>query len=255
MANCRTGGGLVSTGNVVGTPSTKGRDEKSGGSYLNSYAEDARQADLSNQRAGNQAQSDATARNQYNRNRGVDDSSQITGQQEAKWAAERAGLKDANSQGFNNNDAEAAKSAVLADNSLDASKSSSSLDAANKNLLAQELARVNFKRNQVDNDRRVRKQKKFYHDKLEDGHNNEALNYNRNRDNKNWGEEQAAQKESQTRFNNAADDVKANQQARAFNNLDARQISNADATTRQKDDSGGWANEKQTARANAVSNR
>jgi hypothetical protein len=60
----------------------------------------------------------------------------------------------------------------------------------------------------VDQDQKIRKQKQFYHDKNEGGFNNEALNYNRNSGNNDWGEEQQAQKAARTQYNNAADDAK-----------------------------------------------
>ena len=60
----------------------------------------------------------------------------------------------------------------------------------------------------MDQDQRVRKNKAFYHSKNEDGVNDEALRYNRNRGNQDWGEEQQAVKEATNRYNNAADDAK-----------------------------------------------
>ncbi|KAK7097762.1 keratin, type I cytoskeletal 10-like [Littorina saxatilis] len=251
------GGGVVAGGNAagVGGQNLKGRQEGSGGDYVNAFRENALQSDLANQQQTSAAQSDATAKNDYNRGRGVDDSIEVNGQREGQWAKNRAGLRDANSQGFNGANADVNKAALLADNSLENRISDSNLDAANRNLQAQELDRINFKRNQVDNNQRIRKQKKFYHDKNEDGTNNEVLNYNRNRGNQDFGEEQQAQKEARTRYNNAADDAKVNQMRRAYNNLDARRISDADATNRQKDNTGGWNNEDRRASNGALSNR
>lgn len=248
------GGGIVSGGgNAQGE--VVGRQEGSGGDYVNQYQENARQSDLANQQQSSRAQSDATALNDYSRGRGVDDSIEVNGQRQGKWAKDRAGLRDANSQGYNGANADVAKAAELADNAKESQQSRSNLNAANKNLQAQELDRVNWKRNQVDSNQKIRKQKKFYHDKNEGGFNNEALNYNRNKGNQDWGEEQQAQKEARTRYNNAADDAKVNQRARSYNNLDARRISNANAVARRRDNGGGWQTEKRLANADAKKNR
>ena len=247
------GGVIVGRGNAPGQ--AVGRSEGSGGNYVNQYKEDARQSDLANQQQTSRAQSDAKALNDYSRGRGVDDSVEVNGQREGKWAKDRAGLRDANSQGYNGANADVSKAAENADNADEARTSSSNLAAANKNLQAKELDRVNWKRNQVDQTQKIRKQKKFYHDKNEGGFNNEALNYNRNKGNQDWGEEQQAQKAARTKYNNAADDAKVNQQARAYNNLDARRVSNANAVARQRDNAGGWPNEKRQADASAQKNR
>jgi hypothetical protein len=74
---------------------------------------------------------------------------EINGQREGQWANDRAGLRDANSQGYNGANADVAKAAELADNALDQRVSQSDLNAANKNLQAQELDRINWKKNQV----------------------------------------------------------------------------------------------------------
>lgn len=249
-------GGVVTGGNVAGNSGTgKGTEEGSGGDYQNRYWEQARQGDKANQNQASNAQSDAAAYNNYNRGRGIDGSVSINGQREGQWAKDQAGLRDANSQGYNGANADVAKNAELGDNAKEARVSNSNLDSANKHLQAQELDRINWKRNQVDNSQRIRKQKKFYHDKNEGGFNDEALNYNRNKGNQDWGEEQQAQKEARIRYNNAADNAKVNTQARSYNNLDARRISNADAVAKTKDNAGAWQNENWNSNNNALKNR
>jgi len=250
-------GGVVTGGNVAGVNGGvgKGTEEGSGGDYQNRYWEQARQGDKANQNHASNAQSDAAAYNNYNRGRGIDGSVSINGQREGQWAKDQAGLRDANSQGYNGANADVAKNAELGDNAKEARISNSNLESANKNLQAQELDRINWKRNQVDNKALLRKQKKFYHLKNEGGFNDEALNYNRNKGNQDWGEEQQAQKEARIRYNNAADDAKVNQQARSYNNLDARRISNADAVAKTKDNQGAWQNENRNSNDNASKNR
>jgi hypothetical protein len=49
--------------------------------------------------------------------------------------------------------------------------------------------------------------------------------------------------------------LQVTQQARAYNNLDARRISNAEAVARSKDNQGGWQNDKRDATADAAAAR
>ncbi|KAL8558914.1 hypothetical protein ACOMHN_028226 [Nucella lapillus] len=236
-------GGVVRTGDIagrtLGSP-VKSQQEGSGGSYLNQYGENARQADNGGQKESSQAQSDAKALNDYSKGRGVDDSVELRGARQGKWAKDRSGLRDALAQGFNGAAADASKKADLSDRDLDHRQSSSVLDSADKSLQDQRLDRINYKKNQVDTNQKVHKQKKFYHDKKEDGQNDEALNYNRKEGNHRTGEKQRAHKDARTSYNNAADDAKVNQQGRSYSNLDGRQVSLADAFSRAKDQAGGW---------------
>ena len=256
-------GGQLQTGNTAGvgagglpsSPSVKTRSEGSGGDYDNKFSEKARQSDLANQNQVSNAQSDAEALNDYNRGRGVDNSVELTGHQLGHWQKEKAGQREADSTGFNGAKADVAKAGEQVDKSLEARSSSSKLNAANKNLQAQELDRINWKRKQGDSNQRIRKTKKFYHDKNEDGVNNELLNYKHDKGTNDWGEEQQAAKSARLRYNNVADDAKANEQARKFENHDDRRVSKANIFGKQKDNAAGWKRENAGASATSQNDK
>ena len=251
-----SGGQVVFAGNGAGTalvnPSNaQGKVEGSGGQYANNLQEKARQADQGLQQQASNALQDAQALQDYNRGSRLNDSVQVNGQRQGKWQTNQAGLKDANSKGFSGANAAQSKDAALTDRATKNKFQNSDLEAADKNLHAQALDRINFKQNEVDNRQTIRRKKTFYHDKNEDGFNNEALNFDRDTGNQQTGAQQQAHRQNTNSFNNAADNSQASERSRGFNDLFSSKASNADFFSNQKDNAEGQKNDNNLAKEQA----
>lgn len=235
------GSGAIAGVAGPGGPNVRGRLEKSGGEALNAYQEKAIQGDLANHVSNNGAESRANAKNQYLRNTGLEDAIQANAAKQGKWANQREGFRDDRQQGFNNDNANAARAGESIDNAMSDAVKVSSLDSAERGIDQAKLDRINLKKNQVESKQNVRSKKQFYHDKNQGGFNNEGLNYNRNRGNNDFGAQEAAEKEAKTKFSNLHKDSKNSRGQRRFDDVDSRKTSNAESIFKRQNANNGAA--------------
>ncbi|XP_067660488.1 keratin, type II cytoskeletal 2 epidermal-like [Haliotis asinina] len=222
-----TGGtGYGNTGVHGSTSGTGTHGEGSGGNTNHKYGANAKQVDQGREHLAQAAGATDAALKEYKQASNKGQFAQLKSLHDQRNGKFAQGVHDAQNNGFNAKNSQAAKTASGDDKKYADAAAQSNAKAAKHDLDEAAFDKENFKRNQQDRNENFKKLKRFYHDKKSGGNNLERLSYNRKRVENEFGETQAAQKEHQNQYDKAHKSAKHNQAQRKDNFQDAKKASN-----------------------------